>query len=387
MLDLDRLRAAPLSRDPFEFVVVEEFVRRDELAPIVADFPQVPGCGSYPVDALEYGPAFERLVAALTGPSLRHAVEEKFGIELGGCPTMVTVRGHSDGKDGRIHTDSESKIVTLLLYLNPDWEQAEGRLRLLRGPDDIDDYAREVAPLAGTMLAFRRSDRSFHGHRPHVGERRMLQLNWVTEAAVVRRELNRHRWSARLKALSRLVRSAVGAAAIAAALPSLAAAQTRIVDEFKFGVLAHDIGLFGKPVESGADLNFEMLFTPPAFLGVIGSPRPHVGGSLNTAGNTNSGYFGLTWGITLIQNLFGWGGQVYLNGSLGGAFQDGYHDSAPPGRKKMGSTALFRESVELGYQLTPTISISGFVDHMSNANLAPHNAGITDAGARLGFKF
>jgi hypothetical protein len=61
---------------------------------------------------------------------------------------------------------------------------------------------REVTPLAGTMLAFRRSDRSFHGHQPHVGERRVLQLNWVTEWTVVRRELNRHRWSARLKALN-----------------------------------------------------------------------------------------------------------------------------------------------------------------------------------------
>jgi hypothetical protein len=75
-------------------------------------------------------------------------------------------------------------------------------LRLLRGPDDIDDYVHEVAPLAGTMLAFRRSAHSFHGHRPHVGERRMVQLNWVTEPAVLRRELNRHRWSARWKALN-----------------------------------------------------------------------------------------------------------------------------------------------------------------------------------------
>jgi hypothetical protein len=33
------------------------------------------------------------------------------------------------------------------------------------------------------------------------------------------------------------------------------------------------------------------------------------------------------------------------------------------------------------------MSISGFLDHMSNANLATHNAGLTDAGARLGFKF
>jgi len=202
LLDLDRLRKVPLCRDPFDYVVVEDFVARDELASLVADFPPVPGHGSFPVESLVCGPVFSRLVAALTGPALRSAVEEKFGLDLASRPTMLTVRGRSDGKDGRIHTDSESKLITLLLYLNLAWERPEGRLRLLRGPDDIGDYALEVAPLAGTMLAFRRSPRSFHGHRPHVGERRMVQLNWVTEPAVVRRELNRHRWSARWKALN-----------------------------------------------------------------------------------------------------------------------------------------------------------------------------------------
>jgi SM-20-related protein len=202
ILDLDRLRAAPLHSDPFEFVLVESFLDPEHLPALVADFPEIRGHGSFPVESLEYGPAFAGLVATLTGAALRHAVEEKFDIDLSGYPTLLTVRGKSDGKDGRIHTDSESKIITLLLYLNPVWDLTEGRLRLLRGPADIEDYVREVTPLAGTMLAFRRSDRSFHGHRPHVGERRMLQLNWVTEAAVVRRELNRHRWSARLKALN-----------------------------------------------------------------------------------------------------------------------------------------------------------------------------------------
>jgi lipid A 3-O-deacylase len=167
----------------------------------------------------------------------------------------------------------------------------------------------------------------------------------------------------------------------------MAVAQDKIVDEFKFGILAHDIGLFDQHVEAGADINFEMLFTPPDFLSIIGSPRPHLGGTLNTAGNTNSGYFGLTWGITLIQSLFRSGDGVFVNGSLGGALQDGYNNNAPPDRKTLGSTALFRGSVELGYQLTPNMSISGFLSHMSNANLAPHNAGLTDAGARLGFKF
>ena len=108
----------------------------------------------------------------------------------------------SNGRDGGIHTDSATKIITLLLYMNPVWDSAAGRLRLLRGPSDLDDYVVEVAPLAGTMLAFRRSERSFHGHRAHVGERRSLQLNWVTDRSVLRRELGRHRWSAHLKALT-----------------------------------------------------------------------------------------------------------------------------------------------------------------------------------------
>jgi lipid A 3-O-deacylase len=184
-----------------------------------------------------------------------------------------------------------------------------------------------------------------------------------------------------------VLRSAFLAAVLLAAVAASAVAQTQILDELKFGVLAHDVGLFDKHLESGADLNFEVLFTPPDFLAIIGSPRPHIGGSLNTAGNTNDGYFGLTWGITLIQNLFGSGNSIFLNGSLGGALQAGYDKSAPRGHKTLGSTALFRESLELGYQVTPTVSVLAFVDHMSNANLAPHNAGLTDAGARLGFKF
>jgi SM-20-related protein len=204
LLDLERLKTTPLCRDPFDFVVVEDFVPFDELAAVVADFPRVPGHGSFPVESLAYGRAFSGLVAALTGPALRHVVEEKFRLDLTDRPTMVTVRGRSDAKDGRIHTDSETKIVTLLLYLNPVWDAGEGRLRLLRGPDDIEDYVREIPPAAGTILAFRRSSRSFHGHRPHIGERRSVQLNWVTEPAVVRRELARHRWSARWKALNPL---------------------------------------------------------------------------------------------------------------------------------------------------------------------------------------
>lgn len=194
----------PLVREPFEFVVVDGFVRRETLPGILADFPQIRRTGSFPIDTVRCGPAFAQLVAALRGGPLRRAVEEKFDIDLRDRPTLLTVRGRSDGRDGHIHTDSASKIITLLLYMNPVWDRPEGRLRLLRSPGDLEDFAREIVPLAGTMLAFRRSERSFHGHHPHYGERRSLQLNWVTDASVVRRELGRHRWSARLKAMNPL---------------------------------------------------------------------------------------------------------------------------------------------------------------------------------------
>ena len=204
LLDLERLRATPLCRDPFDFVIVDNFVRAEHLPTVIADFPPVRQHGSFPLGVLSVGAAFGRFAAELEAEDLRQAIEEKFAIDLAGRPTMITVRGQSDGKDGRIHTDSPTKLITLLLYLNPVWEEAGGRLRLLRGPDDLTEYAAEVTPVAGTMVAFRRSEASFHGHYPHKGERRSLQLNWVTDSRVVRREIGRHRWSARLKALNPL---------------------------------------------------------------------------------------------------------------------------------------------------------------------------------------
>lgn len=181
--------------------------------------------------------------------------------------------------------------------------------------------------------------------------------------------------------------SAVVWAAAAVGFSGPAAAQAPFIDELKIGGLAHDVTLLGRHVESGEDVNIEALFTPPTLLSVLGSPRPHLGADINVLGNTSDIYTGLTWGWTLAHGVFTPVDGIFVNGSLGGALQDGYEDSAPPGRKRLGSPVLFRESAELGYQFNPLISVSAFVDHISNANLAPRNAGITSIGGRLGFKF
>jgi hypothetical protein len=166
---------------------------------VLSGFPAIEKGGSFPESELAVGPAFAGLLAELRGPELREAVAEKFAIDLTGKPTMVTVRGQARAKDGRIHTDTEAKIVTVLLYLNRGWKDAGGRLRLLRSSSSLDDYFAEVSPEAGTAVFFRCTDNAWHGHTPYVGERRAIQLNWVADEEVVRREESRHRFSARLK--------------------------------------------------------------------------------------------------------------------------------------------------------------------------------------------
>jgi hypothetical protein len=51
------------------------------------------------------------------------------------------------------------------------------------------------------MLTFRCTETAWHGHKPFEGQRRSIQLNWVTSRAVAWREQWRHRISARTKTL------------------------------------------------------------------------------------------------------------------------------------------------------------------------------------------
>ena len=204
-LDYDALRATPPAPEPFPHVVIPNFVPPDSLAALVQDLPTLSQGGSFPISSLRLGPLGRALVAELEGPMLRDAIAEKFGLDLSGAPTMVTLRGRSREKDGQIHTDSTSKRVTVLLYLNPQtaaWAKQEGCLRLLRSATDIEDYAVEVPPVDGTLLVFPNGPTAWHGHKRHVGQRYVVQLNFMARDGAARSELRRHRISAFLKRLT-----------------------------------------------------------------------------------------------------------------------------------------------------------------------------------------
>jgi len=163
------------------------------------------------------------------------------------------------------------------------------------------------------------------------------------------------------------------------AAPALAAAGG--VDETKFGLMAHDIGLGDHHVEPGIDVNAELLFVSPTLFQAIGSPRPHFGVSVNAAGATSYAYGGLTWTVAL-------GERGFLGLAAGGAIHDGkVEGEVEANRKRLGSRVLFHAGIELGYRLTSTVSLSILLDHMSNANLAPRNGGLTNIGLRTGLRF
>jgi SM-20-related protein len=201
LLDLEALARTPLQTDPFDYLLVEGFIDPATKDAVLGGFPPMQDPGSYPLSEVEVGAGMQVLFDALNGPEFRAAIEEKFGLDLGGKPTMFTVRGHCDARDGRIHTDSKKKIITVLLYLNEAWGEAGGRLRLLRNGEDLNAIAAEVSPAFGSLLVFRRTDNSWHGHERYVGPRKVIQMNWVVSDQVAAWEQWRHRLSAAAKRL------------------------------------------------------------------------------------------------------------------------------------------------------------------------------------------
>ena len=199
-LQIENLVATKLVREPYDYVVVPGFLPADDLKSVVADYPPLKA-GSYPLEEVDVTPALKSLIAAMDGPEFERAIEQKFQVELAGKPKMYSLRGYCRATDGKIHTDSKDKIITVLLYLNDGWQQPGGRLRLLKNGNDLHDFVAEVPPDNGTLLVFKRSENSWHGHESFEGVRRSIQMNWMTSEGSRGFHKLRHQISARVKKL------------------------------------------------------------------------------------------------------------------------------------------------------------------------------------------
>src|SRR5690349_7069111 len=121
LVDIEAVDREPLRTEPYDYVIVPGFVKPEAMAAILADFPAIGAAGSFPPSELDIRGAFAELLAELDRPPFRKAIEAKFGLDLSQRPTMFTVRGRCRLNNGRVHTDSETKIISVLIYLNESW--------------------------------------------------------------------------------------------------------------------------------------------------------------------------------------------------------------------------------------------------------------------------
>lgn len=153
-----------------------------------------------------------------------------------------------------------------------------------------------------------------------------------------------------------------------------------IVSEIRLGAFWHDTGPFGSSKESGIDGNFEVLFQSPSFFEYIWSPRPHLGVTVNSEGDTSQAYFGITYEWDIWEGTFG-------GFSWGGAVHDGKIRTLETDRKELGCRLLFRESFFLGYRFNEHHNVQLHLDHISNAKLCDTNEGLDNFGVRYGYLF
>lgn len=206
LLDARRLdRPGTLvASEPFRFMVAPGQLDDAHRQALVADFPRYGSAGFFPYEPADCGPALRSLIEDIRSPAFADALGQQLGIEaLGTHPTIVTLSDSVNRRHGTLHTDSRSKIATALLYFNESWAHgSDGCLRFLANGDDIDAMvAPEILPLYGTLVAFARADDSWHGHLPFEGERRVLQVAWLTSEDELLRKQKRGRFSRWLKQL------------------------------------------------------------------------------------------------------------------------------------------------------------------------------------------
>ena len=201
-------------QQPFPFMIAHGQLPDEARNDLERDFPKYTSAGFFPYDPADCGPSVNKLVQQLTTPEFASAIGRYLGIEnLGQYPTLVTLCRALNKRHGTIHTDSRSKVATALLYLNAQWpDSSDGCLRFLNRVDNIDDLvAPELKPLYGEFAVFKRCDNSFHGHLPYEGERRVIQVAWLTSEEEKLRKTKRGKFSRGFKKLFGVLDRKLGA--------------------------------------------------------------------------------------------------------------------------------------------------------------------------------
>lgn len=202
VLNLGVIEATPASNAPYPHIIASGVLPESLQQALKDDFPNIDKPGFFPLNMLEQKGAFAALIRDVQSEAYSALVGQKLGLELRDKPQMITIRKWSEIKAGRIHNDSESKICTSLIYLNDEWhDSADGKLRVLHNEKNFEDYTAEISPVYGSFFAFKRTENSWHGHKPFEGERRVVQITWLRSIEDLERKEKRGNMSYFIKKL------------------------------------------------------------------------------------------------------------------------------------------------------------------------------------------
>ena len=156
--------------------------------------------------------------------------------------------------------------------------------------------------------------------------------------------------------------------------------------ELRGGVFAHDVGGAEQgTVSLNGDFVFKKFWAPDlgADLNFL-VPRLQVGAMVNTDGKTSYASVGLLWTYNFTNRFFS-------ELSFGAAVQDGYLDTAPPGRQAIGCRVEYNPGLSFGLHVTPQWSVMASFDHVSNGeptlSSCGRNQGLNELGLRAGYAF
>jgi len=201
LINSDKLSQASVDKESFPFFHVENvFFDNVNKDLIINDFPDIIDGGSFHASSIPSGDTINQLIQELECEEFKKILETKFNLNLDKAKVATTLRGYSRKKDGKIHTDSKTKILTVLLYLNLNWPENRGNLRLLKGNSNLDEYIKEIPCTFGSLVSFRVTDECWHGFKPYEGKRLSIQLNYIYPEALSFHNL-RHKLSSSLKSI------------------------------------------------------------------------------------------------------------------------------------------------------------------------------------------
>ena len=201
LIDSEKLYQAIINEEFFPYFHVENiFLDKVDNELIINDFPEIVDGGSFHIDSVSSGESILKLIDELESEEVKKILETKFNVNLEEAKVVTTLRGYSRKKDGKIHTDSKTKLLTVLLYLNKNWSDNNGNLRLLKRNNGLEDYIKEIPCTFGSLVAFKVTNKCWHGFKAYEGKRLSIQLNYIYPESLKSHNL-RHKLSSGLKSI------------------------------------------------------------------------------------------------------------------------------------------------------------------------------------------